>query len=123
MLRQNTATKRNTPVSQNTTTYKENKMGLQTAIGISELEMPIESQIAIHLRSNFYPPIPLSMVQPCIDAINAYWNDDIYAEIEMPEEVYYRGMTTAPAHAIVEQHRLDVWVTEDEYYEDEEFDV
>ena len=99
-------------------------MGLQTAIGISELEMPIESQIAFHLRSNFYPPIPLSMVQPCIDAINAYWNEDIYAEIEMPEGVYYRGMTTAPAHAIVEQHRLDVWVMEDEYYEeDEDFDV
>ena len=41
----------------------------------------------------------------------------------MPQGVYYRGMTTAPAHAIVEQHRLDSWLESDEYYEDEEFDV
>jgi (2Fe-2S) ferredoxin len=42
----------------------------------------------------------------------------------MPQGVSYRGMTTAPAHAIVEQHRLDAWVMEDEYYEeDEDFNV
>lgn len=98
-------------------------MGLQTAIGISELEMPIESQIAIHLRSNFYPPIPLSMVQPCVDAINAYWNDVPDASIEMPQGVSYRSSNYAPAHAIVEQYRLDSWLESDEYYEDEEFDV
>jgi hypothetical protein len=58
-------------------------MGLMTAMAIGELEMTMEDQIGIHLRSNFYPPIPLSMVQPCVDAINAYWNEDIYAEIDI----------------------------------------
>ena len=83
--------------------------------------MPIEQQINLHLQYNFYPPVPSSMVQPCIDAINAYCEYDIYREIEMPQGVSYRGMNTAPAHAIVEQHRLDSWLESDEYYEDEEF--
>ena len=97
-------------------------MGLMTTLGIGELEMTMEDQIGIHLRGNFYPPIPLSMVQPCVDAINAYWNDDIYAEIEMPEGVYYRGSNYAPAHAIIEQHRLDPWVMQDDdYFEEYEY--
>lgn len=95
-------------------------MGLMTTLGIGELELTMEEQIAFHLRSNFYPPVPLSMVQPCIDAINAYWNDEIDTQIEMPQGVSYRGMTTAPAHAIVRTHRLDIWVMEDEYYEEYE---
>ncbi len=57
-------------------------MGLNFATELSTTDtMPLEQQINIHLQYNFYPPIPSSMVQPCIDAINAYWNEDIYAEI------------------------------------------
>jgi hypothetical protein len=99
-----------------------NKMGLQTAISISGFEMTMEEQIAIHLRGNFYPPIPLSMVQPCVDAINAFWNDVPDAAIEMPQGVYYRSSNYAPAHAIIEQHRLDPWVMQDDdYYEEYEY--
>lgn len=100
-------------------------MGRNFATELSAMDtMPMEQQINLHLQYNFYPPIPSSMVQPCVDAINAYWNDDIYAEIEMPQGVSYRGSDTAPAHAIVEQHRLDAWLMEDEYFEeDEDFNV
>ena len=93
-------------------------MGLMTSLAIGELEMTMEDQIGIHLRSNFYPPIPLSMVQHCVVAINAYWNEDYLAEIEVPEGVQWRGSTFAPASAIVEGHRLDGFVMQDEW-EDE----
>jgi hypothetical protein len=97
-------------------------MGLNFATELSTTDtMPIEQQINIHLQYNFYPPVPSSMVQPCIDAINAYWNEDIYAEIEMPQGVSYRGSNYAPAHAIVEQHRLDPWLDTDDYYEEYEY--
>jgi hypothetical protein len=97
-------------------------MGLNFATELSTTDtMPLEQQINIHLQYNFYPPIPSSMVQPCIDAINAYWNEDIYAEIEMPLGVSYRGSNYAPAHAIVEQHRLDPWLDTDDYYEEYEY--
>jgi hypothetical protein len=97
-------------------------MGRNFATELSTMDtMPLEQQINLHLQYNFYPPVPSSMVQPCIDAIDAYWDEDIYRQIEMPQGVSYRGSNFAPAHAIVEQHRLDSWLSElDDYYEDEE---
>jgi hypothetical protein len=78
----------------------------------------MESSIAIHLRGNHYPPVPYSMVDPCIQAIDAYWEDDMQRLIEMPEGVSYKGNTHAPAWAIIEQHHIDAWCTEsDEDYE------
>jgi hypothetical protein len=95
-------------------------MGRNFATELSSMDtMSMEQQINLHLQYNFYPPVPSSMVQPCIDAIDAYFDEDIYRQIEMPLGVSYRGMNTAPAHAIVEQHRLDSWLESDEYYEDE----
>ncbi len=35
-----------------------------------ELGLDLERAIGIHLQSNHYPPVPLSMVEPCIDAID-----------------------------------------------------
>ena len=97
-------------------------MGLNFATELATMDtMSIEAQINTHLQYNFYPPVPSSMVQPCIDAINAYWNEDFYAEIELPQGVEYRGSNFAPANAIVENHRLDAWLmNDDDYFEDEE---
>jgi hypothetical protein len=39
----------------------------------------------------------------------------------MPQGVSYRGMTTAPAHAIVEQHRLDSWLEQDDYDDETDY--
>jgi (2Fe-2S) ferredoxin len=33
----------------------------------------------------------------------------------MPEGVFYKGMTHAPASAIIEQHHLSFWLPEEEY--------
>lgn len=97
-------------------------MGLTTALGIAETEISFEQQIAWHLTGNHYPPIPTTMVKPCIEAIDAYWEMDYDKEIEMPEGVYYKGSTVAPAWAIIEQHHLGAWCTEyDEMYVDDEW--
>ena len=95
-------------------------MGLQTTMAIGLLDLTLEDKIAMHLRGNLYPPVPLSMVQACVDSINAYWNEEYLAEIELPEGVEWRGSKFAPASAIVEAHRLDGFVMEDYYYENEE---
>jgi hypothetical protein len=71
----------------------------------------IEDQIAMHLRSNIYPPVPLDMVQPCIEAIDAYWEDDTNRQINLNGNIW-RGQPTAPAWAVIEGHRLDAWITE-----------
>ena len=74
-------------------------------------ELSLENSIGMHLRVNHYPPVPLSMVQPCIDAIDAY-NDgyDTNKLIELPDGVKWRGETHAPAWAIIEGHHLSAWL-------------
>ena len=85
-------------------------MGYNTALDFAELDL--EQGIAYHLQGNHDPPVPLSMVQPCIDAIDAYYDEDYDKLIEMPEGVSYKGDTHAPAWAIIEQHHLDAWLPE-----------
>ena len=85
-------------------------MGSVTAIGLADSVLDLETQIAYHLQGNHYPPVPLSMVQPCIDAIDAYYDEDYNRFIAMPEGVFYKGMSHAPASAIVEQHHLEWFI-------------
>ena len=92
-------------------------MGHTTAVAISELDIPLKEQIEIHLVGNFYPPIPRFMAQICVDALNAYWEKDTNRMIDMPKGVTYKGSTSAPAWAIVEQHRLSSWLDEQEDYD------
>ena len=86
-------------------------MGYNTALDLAS-EFDLEQGIAYHLQGNHYPPVPLSMVQPCIDAIDAYYDESYDKLIEMPEGVSYKGNTHAPAWAIIEQHHLDAWLPE-----------
>jgi hypothetical protein len=74
--------------------------------------LSMQAAIEIHLTSNFYPPVPVSMAQPCIEAIDACWDNDNDRSIPLPDGVFWRGQNTAPAHAIVEQHRLYPWIEE-----------
>ena len=77
--------------------------------------LDIETQIGIHLSSNHYPPVPKFMVAPCIEAIDAVNDAGLWdLEIPMPEGVTYKGLTTAPAWAIIEQHHLQAWLIERE---------
>jgi hypothetical protein len=50
------------------------------------------------------------MVQPCIEAIDAYYDEDYRREIDLPQGVLWRGQVTAPASAIVEQHHLSWFI-------------
>jgi len=82
-------------------------------LGIS---LDIETQIAIHLSSNHYPPVPKEMIAPCIEAIDAVNDLGLWdLEIPLPQGVSWRGLTTAPAWAIIEQHHLNAWLIEREY--------
>lgn len=79
--------------------------------------LDIESQIAIHLSANHYPPVPKSMVQPCVEAIDAVNDLGLWdLEIPLPEGVLYKDLTHAPAWAIIEAHHLNAWLIEREEY-------
>ena len=88
-------------------------MGSLQAAEMAEM-LEIESAISWHLQSNHFPPIPQSMVQPCIEAINNAIAGEWTKLVSLPEGVGYRGLTAAPTDAIIEQHHLDAWVELDE---------
>jgi hypothetical protein len=79
-------------------------MGSNFATELAELDLglSLEDSIAIHLSANHYPPVPRSMVQPCIDAIDAYHDEDYQRLIDLPAPITWRDQNTAPASAIVE---------------------
>lgn len=93
-------------------------MGYTTALELSDSGMDLESSIGMHLRMNHYPPVPLAMVQPCIDAIDAYWEGNYELKIDLPKDISWRGNNYAPASAIIEAHHLDAWLVDTEGYED-----
>jgi hypothetical protein len=81
------------------------------------IHLDIETQIGIHLASNHYPPIPSIMIEPCIEAIDAVNDLGLWdLEIALPEGVSWRGLTSAPAHAIISNHHLEAWIIEREDY-------
>jgi hypothetical protein len=92
---------------------------LATELADGTLGLDMESAIAMHLRVNHYPPVPTSMVPTCMDAIDAYWEEDLNRNIDLPAGVSWRGENYAPAYAIIESHHLEQWCTEDEYVEEE----
>ena len=95
-------------------------MGSNFANDLANMEaLTLDQAVAVHLQSNHYPPVPLIMVEPCVQAIFAVndWRAD--ESIDLPKGVLYKGETSAPAWAIVEQHHLDAWVQYEENYEGE----
>ena len=85
-------------------------MGSLQAVEMARLSKNLEDGIAWHLQSNHFPPVTKSMVQACIESIDACNEGNFDKLISLPEGVGYKGLTVAPANAIVEQHHLHAWI-------------
>jgi len=105
-------------------------MGSVSAMAIaSEIDLTLEQQLGWHLQANHYPPIPKVMIQPCIEAIDAYWNGDLNAQIPLPFDgerdgkpfqILWQDKPYCTAIALIEHAHLDAWlVDEDIDYEDQ----
>ncbi len=103
-------------------------MGSVTAIGLADSVLDLETQLLYHLRGNHYPPVPAEMVAPCIEAIDAAYDEDYNRMIAMPMvgdfQILYKGSTEAPAWAIIEQHHLNTFIDPiDDYNEDTGYEL
>ena len=74
------------------------------------MPVSLEQQLAWHLQSNHYPPVPTTMIQPCIEAIEAIVAGEPKTMIGLPEGITWRYMESAPAWAIYEGHHLEAFV-------------
>lgn len=70
----------------------------------------LDTGLTWHLHANHYPPVPLTMLEPCKAAIDFCWNENMYGEIALPEGITYKGQRTAPAWAIVKEYHLHAWL-------------
>lgn len=68
--------------------------------------------LSAHLQSNHFPPVPLSMVPVCVEAIDLANQDDYDAMVDMPPGITDKGATAAPVWAIVEQHHLGAFIND-----------
>ena len=88
-------------------------MGSLQAMEMAEM-LEIDSALEWHLRYNHYPPVPLSMVEPCKEAIQAGLEGDWFRMIPLPDGTTFRGSNFAPADEIISAHHLDHWLELDE---------
>lgn len=96
-------------------------MGLFSAMGVAESDTPIEMQIRWHLTSNHYPPLPVELVEPCIEAINAWNNRDIdllEKKITLPEGIQFKNQNYIYATELIESLHLEAWIQA--HWEEEE---
>ena len=98
-------------------------MGSLQATEMAEM-LDSRTAMAWHLQSNHYPPVPVSMIDPCLEAIDACNDLDYDRLIQLPFDgvdrngepfqITWRGQDKAPAWALVEGHHLQPWIELDE---------
>lgn len=91
-------------------------MGAMRAMDIAD-NFDLEQGITIHLQTNHYPAVPIEMVPTCLEAIDAVNSESDWDKlITLPDGISWKGLTQAPASAIIEQHHLEFWIIESELY-------
>lgn len=90
-------------------------MGRLQASDMAHHAPNLRTALSWHLQHNHYPPVPLTMLDCCEQAIEFAEMDEWNVNVELPPGVSYKGADVAPVWAIVEQHHLGDFLTgEDE---------
>jgi hypothetical protein len=77
-------------------------------------DLELEDWVSLHFQSNCYPPIPQIMVQSAVAAIVACNKGDYNEVIELPMGVTYRDSQFCDAWTLIEQHRLEGFLEDEE---------
>lgn len=74
----------------------------------------VRGEVQVHLAANLHNA-PASMIEACMEAIQAYWDDENEKLIQLPQGVQWRELDAAPAHAICDGFRLEQWTWHYDY--------
>lgn len=77
----------------------------------SELDLILEQQIKLHLNANFYPPVPESMVEPCVEAIKLANQGFYFDHVALPDNVEWHHRQHVPADELISTFHLEEWIT------------
>jgi hypothetical protein len=83
-------------------------------------DITLRDAVGMHLRGNCYPPIPIEMVDVCIEAIGACNDGDYYQILTLPKigdfQIRNRdGSIEVTAMQVVENTRIEGFLNEEEY--------
>ena len=73
-------------------------------------QLGLDQALSWHLRSNHYPPVPLTMLPVCREAIDHANCGDWDTEINLPKGISFRGEKFATVSQIVRAHHLDTFL-------------
>jgi len=73
----------------------------------------LKEMVKTHLLYNFYPPLPVAMVGPCVRAIEYANRGEYGKKVRMPEGTTYKGKRLAPIEAVIDAHRLEFFIDEE----------
>jgi hypothetical protein len=80
-------------------------MGYNNLLDLAS-QTDLTTAVSWHLKANCYPPVPDVMIPICVEAIDLAICEEGDQYVELPEGVLYKGDTSAPAWAIVDNYRL-----------------
>jgi hypothetical protein len=80
-------------------------MGYSNLLDLAS-QTDLTTAVSWHLKANCYPPVPDVMIPICVEAIDLAICEEGNQYVELPEGVLYKGDTSAPAWAIVDNYRL-----------------
>jgi hypothetical protein len=80
-------------------------MGYNNLLDLAS-QTDLTTAVSWHLKANCYPPVPDVMIPICVEAIDLAICEEGNQYVELPEGVLYKGDTSAPAWAIVDNYRL-----------------
>jgi hypothetical protein len=82
---------------------------------LEETDADIRTVLSWHLTSNHYPPVPTSMIDPCLEAIALCEDDNADALVSLPEGTLWRNSDQAPAWALVDGLHLEHFLGREDY--------
>lgn len=70
----------------------------------------LDQALTIHLQSNNYPPLPLSLLPTCHQVIDLANNGEFDGEVELPAGITYKGNSRAPVRECIQAWHLDAFI-------------
>lgn len=77
-------------------------------------DLALDRTLIWHLTSNHYPPLPLSLIPCCKQAIELWQNGEQDTQIDLPDGISWRGQSSCPIQAAMDGWHLWEFLREEE---------
>ena len=82
----------------------------EMADAVHNSEVSLRAALRWHLSANHYPPVPGYMVPVAEQAIDHANAGEWHHDVDLPEQVTWRGQDHVPVHAVIEALHLHSFI-------------